>query len=217
MTSVAVKYLARPESSTVGIIGAGVQSRTHLMMLNEVLPNIEVARLYNRTPSHSVALKSEMEERLGIHIKIVDSAEAAVRDSDIVLTATTTHDPIVRGDWLGPGMLSIQLAGHECTFDVISRADKIVCDDWEGVKHRAIMTPAKMYEAGLLKDEDIHANLGAVVNGRKTGREHSEEHIHFAAMGMGVSDVAMAALVYERAMAADLGKRLPLWDHPLWV
>jgi N-[(2S)-2-amino-2-carboxyethyl]-L-glutamate dehydrogenase len=217
VAGVAVKHLARPDSRVIGLIGAGVQCRTHLMVLNEVLEDIEEVRVFNRTRANAQKLKTEMEERLGLNIRIVDTPEDAIRGTDIPITATTVHDPIMRGEWLGPGMLSIQFAGHECTYDVVTGADKLVCDDWEGLKHRGIMTPARMYQEGLLRDEDVHGNIGAVAGGRIPGRESDDEHIHFASVGMGVSDVAIAAMIYQRAIADGIGNRLRLWDKPLWV
>lgn len=90
-------------------------------------------------------------------------------------------------------------------------------DDWEVVKHRGIMTPAIMHQQGLLHDHDIHANLGELVLGTKPGREHDRERIHYAHMGMGVDDVALAWAVYRTACERGLGIRLPLWREPLWV
>lgn len=73
-----------------------------------------------------------------------------------------------------PGALTIQLAGHECDFPVIKQCAKIVTDDWETVKHRGSMTPAIMYQQGLLQDQDIYANVGELILGTKPGRENDE-------------------------------------------
>jgi len=213
MTGVAVKCLARSNSKVIGVIGAGVLSKAHLHVLDALLDKIEVIKLYNPTYANGVKLKNEVEAETGLRVSLVDSAEAAFKGSDIVLTATTAHEPIVHSDWLSPGMLSIQIAGHEYSFNSVAKADKIVCDDWEGLKHRGIMTPAKMFEAGLLKDENIHANLGEIITGKKIGRKNDDEHIHFATVGMGLSDVAIAAMVYQRALKLDIGVRLPLWGN----
>lgn len=136
MTGVAAKYLARPDASSVGIIGTGVQSRTQLLALCAVLDGIVDVRVYNRTRENAIRFVDEMGPRTGKDIAIVESAEEAVRGLDVALVATTAHQPLMLGAWLGPGMLSIQIAGDECDFAVIRRADKIVCDQWETVKHR---------------------------------------------------------------------------------
>ena len=75
-----------------------------------------------------------------------------MRGLDLALVATTAHQPAHEGRVAVPGMLSVQFSGHECDFEVIRRADKVVCDQWETVKHRGITTPAVMHGRGLLDD-----------------------------------------------------------------
>ena len=217
ISGIAAKYLARPDTSVVGIIGTGVQSRTQLLAICSVLPAVTEVRVFNRTRANAERFVAEMEARVGRAITIVDSPEAAVRGSDLALVATTAHVPLMRGAWLTPGMLTIQFSGDECDYDVIRGADKLVCDDWETVKHRGITTPAVMHREGLLQDSDVHANLGDLVNGTKPGREGRDERIHFAAIGMGISDVGLASMVYETAIARGVGTTLKLWDQPIWV
>ncbi len=218
MTGLAAKYLARPDTSTIGIIGTGVQARTQLLALCAVLHDVTDVRIYNRTRDTAERFAAEMAGRTGRQITIVDSPEQAVRGLDLALVATTAHQPLMHGAWLAPGMLSVQFSGHECDFEVIRRADKIVCDQWETVKHRGITTPAVMYQQGLLDDSAIHADLQQIVAGKRAGRETPDELIHFAAIGLGVNDVAVASMVYETAKAMGLGTELSLWgDAPLWA
>jgi N-[(2S)-2-amino-2-carboxyethyl]-L-glutamate dehydrogenase len=99
---------------------------------------------------------------------------------------------------------------------VIKQCAKIVTDDWETVKHRGIMTPAIMYQQGLLQDQDIYGNVGELILGTKAGREN-DERIHYCHMGMGVDDVALASSIYGTACERGLGLRLPLWRKPFWV
>jgi 2,3-diaminopropionate biosynthesis protein SbnB len=217
ISGIAAKYLARRDAAIVGIIGTGVQSRTQLLALSSVLPELAEVRVYNRTRANAERFVAEMEARTGRPITIVDRPEAAVRGADVALVATTANVPLIRGAWLAPGMLTIQFSGDECDHEVIRGADKLVCDDWEAVKHRGITTPAVMHGLGLLDDADVHANLGDIVNGAKPGRESTDERIHFAAIGMGISDVALASMVYETAVAKGIGTTLKLWEEPLWV
>jgi ornithine cyclodeaminase len=217
ITGIAAKYLARPDTSSIGIIGTGVQSRTQLLALCAVLENVREVRVYNRTRERADRFAAEMGQRTGRTITVVDSAEAAVRGLDLALVATTAHEPLMKGEWLSPGMLTVQFSGDECDFEVVRRAQKIVCDQWETVKHRGITTPAVMHRQGLLDDSRIHADLGEIVNGKKTGRESRDELIHFAAIGLGVSDVAVGSMVYDTALKSGIGTRLSLWQSPLWV
>jgi ornithine cyclodeaminase len=217
MTGVAAKYLARPDTSSVGIIGTGVQSRTQLLALCAVLEDISEVKVYNRTRETALRFVAEMEARTGKDITIVDSAEEAVRGQDLALVATTSHEPLLMGEWLSPGMLSVQIAGNECDFEVIRRAQKLVCDQWETVKHRGITTPAIMHAQGLLDDSQIHADLGQIVTRQKAGRESPDELIHFAGIGLGVSDVAVASMILETATEMGVGTTLSLWEEPMWT
>lgn len=84
------------------------------------------------------------------------------------------------------------------------------------MKHRGIMTPAIMYQQGLLRDQGIYGNVGEMILGMKPGRE-SDERIHYCHMGMGLDDVALASSVYRTACERGLGLRLPLWRKPFWA
>ncbi len=216
MTGVAAKYLARKDTSSVGIIGTGVQARTQLLALCAALEHISEVKVYNRTRETAIRFATEMESRTGKRITVVDSPADAVRGLDLALVATTAHQPLMEGAWLSPGMLSVQFSGHECDFEVIRRAQKLVCDEWETVKHRGITTPAVMHQQGLLEDSQIYADLGEIVTGKKAGRESPDELIHFAAIGLGVNDVAVASMVFETATAMGLGTPLSLWKSPMW-
>lgn len=217
MTGVAAKYLARPDTSSVGLIGTGVQSRTQLLALCAVLDGISEVKVYNRTRETAIRFVAEMAPTTGKNITIVDSAEEAVRGLDLALVATTAHQPLMMGEWLAPGMLSIQIAGNECDFEVIRRADKIVCDQWETVKHRGITTPAIINTQGLLDDSQIHADLGEIVTAKKAGRESPDELIHFAGIGLGINDIAVASMVLDNATKMGLGRTLTLWKSPMWI
>jgi len=150
-------------------------------------------------------------------MRAVETVDEALADADVALTITTAHEPLMFARQIKPGALTVQLAGHECEFAVIQQCRKIVTDDWDVVKHRGIMTPALMHQQGLLRDSDIHANLGELILGTKPGRENDDERIHYAHMGMGLDDVALAWAVYQTACQRHLGIRLPLWREPLWV
>ena len=137
-------------------------------------------------------------------------------DADVAIAITTAQQPLMLAPQIKPGALTIQLAGHECDFPVIKQCAKIVTDDWETVKHRGSMTPAIMYQQGLLQDQNIYANVGELILGTKPGREN-DERIHYCHMGMGVDDVALASSICRTACERGLRLRLPLWRKPFWV
>jgi 2,3-diaminopropionate biosynthesis protein SbnB len=212
------KYLARKDSEIVGMIGLGVQARTQAMALKEVLPNLKEIRGYRRSKEKAVKDAREIEELTGIRTVAVDSARDAVVGADIVVTATMADEPIVKNAWMKEGSLFIHIGSYvEQEYDVVLNSDKIVVDDWEVVKHRKTPILARMYDEGLIKDEDIYANLDEIVAGKKPGRENDEERIFYAPIGMAHEDVAVASMVYERAKKEGMGQVLRLWTEPMWV
>ncbi len=217
MTALGVRYLAPRKTRKIGMIGAGVQSRTQILGLHTALPEVEEIALVNREPAKAEAVADECRQRWRAPVHAVETTDKALADADVALTVTTAHEPLMFARQIKPGALTVQLAGHECEFAVIQQCRKIVTDDWDVVKHRGIMTPAIMHEQGLLHDRDIHANIGELILGIKPGRENDDERIHYAHMGMGVDDVALAWAIYQTACQRRLGIRLPLWREPLWV
>lgn len=217
MTGLGARYLAPRKTRKVGMIGAGVQSRTQILGLYTVLPEVEEIALVNREIERAEIVAEECRRRWGAPVRAVETVEEALADADVALTVTTAHEPLMFARHIKPGALTVQLAGHECEFALIQQCRKIVTDDWDVVKHRGIMTPAIMHQQGLLSDDDIYANIGDLILGNKPGRENDEERIHYVHMGMGLDDVALAWAVYQTACQRRLGIRLPLWRDPLWV
>lgn len=217
VTALGTRFLAPRAVHKIGIVGAGVQARTQILGLITVLPHVQEISVYNRTREHAEELAQECMVRWNAQVVVADSKAKALGDADVALTITTALEPLVSSRDIKPGALTIQLAGHECDFDLVSQCAKIVVDDWDVLKHRGIITPAVMHTQGLLNDEDIHATLGQLILGRKPGRESESERIHFAHMGMGISDVALAFSVYQRALKSSIGQTLSLWSKPLWA
>lgn len=217
VTGVAAKYLARPDSSQVGIIGAGTQNRTQLMALKEVLPHLSKIKVYDLSEKRSEVFAGEVSEALGIEVVAVKSGRAAIEGADVVVTATTAKEPVVKADWLKEDCFYSHVGGYEAEFAVLEKANKIVVDDWSQIKHRGTQTPAIMFEAGRLKDNDIYAELGEIVAGAKKGREKEKEFVYFNSVGMALEDITVAKRIYNQAKDKGLGTCLELWEKPLWV
>ena len=216
-TGVAARYLAREDARVVGLIGAGVQNRTQLMALKVARPGITTARVFDLRRERAEQFARDMAAELDIEVQVAESAEEVARSADILVTATTTTRPIVRRGWLRPGTFYAHIAGYECEYDVIREADKVVVDDWNQVKHRMYSTVALMWRDGLFRDEDLYAELGEIVSGRKPGRERDDEIIIFSPIGMGIHDIAVATRIYRKAREMGLGQKVTLWKKPLWV
>jgi ornithine cyclodeaminase len=218
VSGVGAKYLARENATRVGLIGAGVQCRTQLMALRVARPDIKRAAVFDIRRERAETLAAEMGERLGLDVRVADSAEEVSRQADILVTATTNVTrPIVHDGWLGPGTYYAHVSAYECEYDVIRHADKVLVDDWDLVKARMYSTVALMWRDGDFADEDLYAEFGEVVGGQKPGRENDREVIIFSPIGLALHDVAVANRIYQTAQSEGIGQRVTLWDSPLWL
>ncbi|MCF6342633.1 MAG: ornithine cyclodeaminase family protein, partial [Bacteroidales bacterium] len=124
--------------------------------------------------------------------------QAATDEADIIVTATSAQAPLLKADWMKPGAFYSHVGGWEDEYAVAKQCDKIVCDDWETVKHRK-QTLSRMYKDGELTDADIHGNLSEMLSGKKPGRERDDERIYFNAVGLSYTDVGIAIAMHRRA------------------
>ena len=204
--AVAAKHLARKDSKIIGIIGAGVQARTQLLGLNELF-NIEDIRIYDLDIRASKEFASNMSEKIGIKINVCSNAKAVVIGSDIIVTVTPSMKPIVMDDWIKPGahinaMGADEPGKEEIDPKILSRA-KIVVDDREETMRRGeINVPISK---GIIKAEDIHADLEEIVTGKKTSRISDKEITLFDGAGVAIEDVAVAWAVYKQAEKQKVG------------
>ena len=207
VTGVGARHLARKDAATAGLIGAGVQARTQLEALTAVLESLNTIRVFDvrrETAEQFVAWAGDVWPELDI--AIADTAEAAVRGADCIVTATVADEPIVKAAWLKEGVFFSHVGSYQEEEEaVIIEADKVVVDVWEEVLHRHTPLLARMYEAGKIDAARIHANIGEIITGEKPGRETQDERIFFSPLGLGSEDIAVAAAVYHRAVEMGLG------------
>ena len=172
MGALAAKYLARPDSTSIGFIGAGEQAKMHLIAMKTALPTLRQCRVAAKEASEEKEFIQQMAPILpDVEISGVNSnLEDAVSGADIIVTATSAQAPLLKADWMKPGAFYSHIGGWEDEYAVAKQCDKIVCDDWETVKHRT-QTLSRMYKDGELTDDDIHADLSELVTGAKCGRE----------------------------------------------
>lgn len=211
---IAAKYLARKNSRIVGIIGAGAQARTQLAALIEVFKSFDEVRVWDISDRNMRAFKEEMDAKYGhaCRIRIVGSAEEAVRGADIVVTATPSRKPIVMNDWVSPGMhfncIGADAPGKEELDPYILKRAKVVVDDWEQAAHGGeINVPLSM---GMISKRDIWAELGEIVAGKREGRVSDDEITVFVSTGLAIQDAATAHLVYRRALERGVGRKIRL-------
>jgi ornithine cyclodeaminase len=214
VTGVGAKYLARKDSETVAMIGCGVQARTQLHALKTVFPSLKEVRGYDIWKEAAEKFAGDASNRFNIDAKVADTPKNAVVGADIIVTATMADEPIVKNAWIKQGNYFSHVGSYqEEEYNVVLKSDKIVVDDWEIVKHRQTPILAIMYTQGLIKDEDIYAELKDIVAGKQPGRESDEERIFFSPIGLGAEDVAVAYYIYKKALAKGVGQKLKLVGH----
>jgi len=205
-TGVAAKYLARPASKTVTICGCGNQGRISLRALTKVL-SLEKVWAYDCDNLQAQKFASELGDELRIDIETVTDLQTTVRQSDVCITCTPSKQPILGEDFIARGTFIAAVGAdnadkQELNPTILSH-NKIVVDMLEqcaaiGELHHAI-------DAGLITEKDVHAELGEVIAGVKSGRTSSEEIIVFDSTGMALQDVVTAATVYEKAIKQGTG------------
>ena len=209
-TVVTTAYLARPESETVTIFGAGTLGRLHLIALAERF-NLKQAFFVDIIPQVAQSCAAELEAELGfsVHAVSLDERESAVRKSDIVFTVTTGSQELVYLDWLKPGTFIARLGSYqEVHLDVITGADKVIFDRWKYVSPR-IPEVIQLINEGKFNRESIYAEWPDIVVGKVPGRESADEIIIFIALGIWGEYAAILPEVFRRAKAKGLGRWLP--------
>ncbi len=210
--AVAADLLARKDIERVGIVGVGSQARYQLdALLGVRTPERVIA--YGRSELKAIAYAKEMEERHGVQVLPAKTVEQAVRGSDVVVTVTPSKEPLVRAEWVLPGMHITAVGSdgpdkQELDVGVLAKADKVVADRLDqclrlGEIHHAV-------EAGVLTRDRVYAELGAIVTGSKPGRERDEEITVADLTGVGVQDAAVANVVVDEALRRGLGKVLDI-------
>jgi len=208
---VAAKYLAPSRVQTISVIGAGEEARMHFALLKHFFPAVKECRVSS--------LSKEIEQAFVDVFKDVvpdvefitcdnDSYKCA-HDSDIIVTAISGQSPVLKASDVTKGGLYIHVGGWEDEYGVALKSDKIVCDDWETVKHRS-QTLCRMFQEGILKDNDIYANLSDLISGRKKGRETDEEFIYFNSVGLSYIDINLANYIYQKAIEQGLEQEVTL-------
>jgi ornithine cyclodeaminase/alanine dehydrogenase-like protein (mu-crystallin family) len=212
MGGIAAKHFAREDSKSVAFIGAGEQAKMHLIALKTAVPSIEECRVSAKYDHEEKQFVDELGPPLfpDIRFSATDTnAQKATEGADILVTATSAQAPLLKAAWVNPGTFYSHIGGWEDEYDVARQCEKIVCDDWDTVKHRT-QTLSRMYKDGDLTDDDIYANLVEVVAGEKGGRETAEERVYFNAVGLAYVDVAIAYAMYRRAKEAGRGQKMSI-------
>ena len=205
-TAIAAKYLARPGSETIGILGCGVQGRSNLEALCVVFP-LKRVLAYDTDGEAARKFSVDMSKEHGLEVIPVRQPREAVIGCDIVVTAgpilKVPHATIQPG-WLGAGAFA-SLVDFDSYWhpDALREADKFCTDDVPQLEHYR--------NAGYFQNiPAIHADLGELVMKRKPGRETAAERTIACNLGLALDDMATAILIYRRALERKIGTWLPL-------
>jgi ornithine cyclodeaminase/alanine dehydrogenase-like protein (mu-crystallin family) len=208
-TAVTTAYLARPESETVTIFGAGTLGRLHLLAVAERF-KLKQAFFVDILPEVAEACAAELEPVLGFPVEAVtlEDRENVVRKSDVIFTVTTGSQALIEHSWVKPGAVIARLGSYqELDHDVIIKADKVIVDRWKYVSPR-IPEIVELVEKGQFSFNDVYAEWPNIVAGNVSGRESSEENIVFIALGIWGEYAAILPEVYRKARSLSLGQGL---------
>lgn len=210
--AVAVDELARDDASTVGIVGSGSQARGQLRAIATVR-DLERASIYSRTRENRERTAADLDDELDVGVEAVSSAEEAVRDADIVVTATTASDPVFDGDLLAPGTHVNEVGSYgaekrELDVTAIQRAKYLLDHRGRALEDAGSFIHA--LKANEITEDHLYGELGDVVAGNLPGRESDDEITVFDSAGTAIETVSAAYMLYQRAEAEGLGTRFPV-------
>jgi ornithine cyclodeaminase len=210
VTALAARHLARDRFRSVACVGCGTIARMQLMTLLEQFASVETLHLFDLEAAAANSLAEEISAPYPVSVRRAASAEEAVRKGEVVVTCTVTDRPYVEFDWLRRGVFVSNVSIMDVKKGVYLKVDKLVVDDWDQ-SNREKKILHQLVQEGRLTREQLHAELGEIIVGRKPGRESEDERILLNPMGMAIEDIACARALYDRALSAGVGTWLELY------
>jgi ornithine cyclodeaminase len=207
VSAVASRVLARENAGDLALLGSGVQAESHLEAMGAVR-KLRRVRVWSRSTANARTFAERSQDRCGIEIEVMDSAQEAVQNADLICTTTAAKDPVLLGEWLSPGA-HINAVGacipgaRELDTRAVARS-RFFVDCRESAHNEAgdFLIPKK---EGAIGDEHISGEIGEVLAGRVKGRGSAEEITLFKSLGIAVEDLAAAHYLHRKAEAANAG------------
>lgn len=197
--AVAVKYLARKDSSVIGIVGAGTQAKMQLIAVSKVMPRVKEIKVYDVRESAREEYVSDMKKTLECDIRAVNSLEE-VSDSDIVITTTPSREPIIKERYIKPGThinaIGADAQGKQELESSLVRKSKVIVDDMEQACHSGEVN-VPLSEGAIVR-ENITGTIGEVIINAVAGRQNDREITIFDSTGLAVQDIICAKSVYQK-------------------
>lgn len=216
VSGVATRWLAREEATKLAILGSGVQAYFHLRAMRAVRPITQVA-IWSRQLDHAQALARKVSEEYRLPARVFPHARDAVAGADIICTTTSSPEPILRGEWLPPGV-HINAVGSSLPFQreldsaAVARS-RLFVDRRESALKEAgdFVIPCS---EGVVTEAHIRGEIGEVLVGKIVGRQSRDEITLFKSVGLAVEDVASGYYLYEKALAQGRGRWIEFNDSP---
>ena len=207
VSGVATDLLAREDAHELAIVGAGVQARTHLAAMSCVR-SIERCRIASRTIEHARQLVDEMSDRFPFPLAAVETVAEALADADLIVTATNAKEPVLKREWISPGV-HLNVVGSSSPksreVDTATMAAATLFVD----RRESTLNEAGDYlfaaSEGAIGPDHIRAELGELLTGSKRGRTSPDEITLFKSLGLAVEDLAAAAYLYKKAKELNAG------------
>jgi ornithine cyclodeaminase len=204
-SALATRLLAREDARVLALIGSGVQARSHARALPRVREFAEI-----RIATRDRAKAQMVADEVGPPARAVDSYEEAIRGADVVAATTHAVEPVVRREWLSPGVhvnsVGLNPAGREVDAQTVADAVLVV----ESRESALAPPPAGAPELVGIEPERVHAELGELVSGARRGRTSPDEITLYKSVGVAVQDAAAAALVLAAARERSVGREFEL-------
>jgi ornithine cyclodeaminase/alanine dehydrogenase-like protein (mu-crystallin family) len=212
VSGVATDVLARRDANELAVLGAGVQARTHIEAIAAVRP-LRRARIWSRNPERADGLVSEIRSRYPFPVEAVPSAEAAVREADIVSTVTASPEPILLRGWLKEGAHINAVGSSIPTTREIDTATMVAARLFVDRRESALAEAGDLLIAmreDAVTGDHVQAELGEVIIGKNPGRRSPGELTLFKSLGLAVEDVASAAFLARRARETGTGQTVKM-------
>ena len=207
---VAAKHLAKKNSKTLAIIGCGAEAYVTFPAFMDNFP-LELVNICDIKPEAMSAVQEAMSKEFAVKIVQTTSAEEAVKGADIIVMITSAHYSVVLEPWVEPGAF---VAGLFAFYDLdpmlSKKADKWVLGTHKSDTNLIIGEKGAGALAIPLSTDDVYADMGEIITGAKPGRENDQERIVYTHLGMGAHDIALAQIVYERAVEKGIGVKVRL-------
>ncbi|MGI3171107.1 hypothetical protein ACRARG_18280 [Pseudooceanicola sp. C21-150M6] len=214
------RYLRKSGKNDVAVIATGPINQAAMEALVHVCEDgrdIGTVHVFDISADRAEAFAENLRKTYELEVIVSESAEAAVRASDIIMPATTLTDPgqaYIPYDWLRAGALFIDLSIWDAEYEVFAKADKLYANSIDALD-RKNLTPGCLVDAGVMTPEQL-LDLGGVIAGEVPGRDNDEQIIVYFARGMAIYDAICGHRVHKAALSRKTGQDLPLWTEPYW-